>query len=127
MINYNIIGYLVYLPITFYITIHIGKVCYTNGEHYLARIINDHPEIVKAINSLLLLGYYLLNLGYAAITLSFWPNIDNWIVLIETIGTKLGQIILLLGVMHFNNMLMTYLIAQRINRTQTKNMNHTNN
>jgi len=29
--------------------------------------------------------------------------------------------------MHFNNMLMTYLIEQRINRTQTKNMNHTNN
>ncbi len=117
MINYNIIGYAVYLPITFYITIHIGKVCYINGEHYLARIINDHPETVKAINSILLTGYYLLNLGYAAITLRFWPDIDSWVTLTETISTKLGQIILLLGIMHLNNMLMTYLISLRINKS----------
>ncbi len=123
MINYNIIGYLVYLPITFYITIHVGKVCYRNGEVYLLKIINDHTDTVKAINSLLLIGYYLVNLGYAAVTLGFWPTIDHPTLLIETISVKLGQIILFLGIMHFNNMLVTYLISLYFEKQRNKNNN----
>ncbi len=116
MDNYNLIAYSIYLPITFYITIVVGKTCYNNGEVYLSRIINDHPETVRSINSILLVGYYLLNLGYAAITLSFWQEIHNIAQMIEILGRKLGTIILFLGLMHFNNMLVTYVISKRINK-----------
>jgi hypothetical protein len=124
-INYNIIGYAIYLPVTFYITVHVGRVCYRNGEVYLNRIINDSTSTVKAINALLLTGYYLINLGYAAITLGFWPNIDSWIHLTETISTRFGQIILFLGIMHFNNMLVTYLTSRYLDKPgihKTKNI-----
>jgi len=116
MENYNIIGYCIYLPITFYITIVVGKICYTHGEIYLSKIINDKPEIVSSINRILLVGYYLLNLGYATITLSFWHKIINMATLIETLSTKLGIIILFLGVMHVNNMLVTYMLSKKINK-----------
>jgi len=117
MLNYNLIGYAIYLPLTFYITIVVGKICHTNGEYYLLGIIQGHPEIVKNINNLLLVGYYLLNLGYAAATLSYWPSILDLNQLIGIIGLKLGQIILLLGVIHYINMLVTYLFSKRINKT----------
>ncbi len=116
MNNYNIIAYSIYLPLTYYITIVVGRICYKHGEIYLLGIINDHPDLVKTINKMLLIGYYLLNLGYAAITLSFWPELTNFGGLIGTIGVKLGQIILLLGLMHYNNMAVTYFISKRINK-----------
>ena len=116
MDNYNIIGYAIYLPITFFITIVVGRICYTHGEIYLLGIINDHPDTVRFINKLLLVGYYLVNLGFAAITLSFWPLLTNFEILIGTIGYKLGQITMLLGVLHFNNMAVTYVISKRINK-----------
>ncbi|MCW3119891.1 MAG: putative transrane protein of unknown function [Chitinophagaceae bacterium] len=116
MENYNIIGYCIYLPITFYMTIVVGKICYLHGEIYLSRIIHDKPEIVASMNKLLLLGYYLLNLGYAAVTLSFWHEVNNPAGLIAILCTKLGIIITFLGVMHVNNMLVTYLISKKLNK-----------
>lgn len=114
--NYNIVSYLIYLLITFYVTVVVGKICYTNGEHYLMKIINDKPELVRSINSILLIGYYLLNLGYATIMLSFWPQIESLNQLICELSTKTGKILLLLGFMHYFNILITALYSIKINK-----------
>jgi hypothetical protein len=112
-INYNIIAYFLYIPITCYITIYVGRICYFNGEVFILKII---PEIdtAKAVNKLLLIGYYLLNLGFTALTLSYWTKIVHWTQLIEVLSTKLGQIILLLGIMHFNNMFIIQFFAKKL-------------
>lgn len=114
--NYNIISYFIYLSITFYITIVVGKICFNNGEVYLGRIIDGKPEMVSFINRLLLLGYYLLNLGYAALMLSFWPEIKSISEAILVLFGRIGKIVFLLGVMHYNNMLVTYLISLKLNK-----------
>jgi hypothetical protein len=111
-INYNILAYLIYLPITFYITIYVGKVCYKNGEVFIFKLVQNE-QTTKAVNKLLLVGYYLLNLGFAALTLSYWSKIEHWHTLIEVLCTKLGQIILLLGIMHFNNMFIIQFFAKK--------------
>lgn len=112
--NFNILAYSIYLPITFYIMIVVGRLCYIHGEIYLAGIFKEHHHIVRTLNNLLLLGYYLVNLGYAAITLSFWPEISSATEMVAIAGVKLGQIILLLGLLHANNMLMTYWYSKKI-------------
>lgn len=112
-INYNIIAYLLYLPITAYITIYVGKVCYLNGEVFILKLI-PQMETAKAVNKLLLIGYYLINLGFTALTLSYWTKIAHWTQLIEVLSTKLGQIILLLGIMHFNNMFIIQFFAKKL-------------
>lgn len=117
--NYNITGYMIYLPVTFYITIVVGRVCYRNGELYLSRIINEHPVTVRWINSMLLTGYYLVNLGYAAVMVSFWHRISSLQDLVETLSGHIGIIVLLLGILHVNNMLVTYLISKHINKHQS--------
>lgn len=111
-INYNILAYIIYLPITFYITIFVGKICYQNGEVFILKLIQDEAT-AKAVNKLLLIGYYLLNLGFAALTLSNWSKIALWQELIEVLCTKLGQIILLLGIMHVNNILIIQFFAKK--------------
>lgn len=114
--NYNIISYFIYLSITFYITIVVGRICFNNGVVYLGRIIDGKPEMVSFINRLLLIGYYLLNLGYAALMLSFWPEIKSISEAILVLFGRIGKIVFLLGVMHYNNMLVTYLISLKLNK-----------
>lgn len=117
--NYNILSYSIYLPVTFYITFVVGRICFENGEVYLHRLMDEHPDTVKAMNRLLLIGYYLLNLGYAAIMLSDWPVIINLSQAFLLSFTRIGTILFILGIMHYNNMLLTYLISKRINKTIT--------
>lgn len=114
--NYNILSYAIYLPMTFYLTFVVGRICFNNGEIYLHRLMNDHPDTVKSINRLLLIAYYLFNLGYAALMLSNWPQIGNLSQSILIAFTKTGLILFILGVMHYNNMLMTYYLSKIIHK-----------
>ena len=82
--NFNIIGYLIYLGITTFIILKVGKICYKNGNIYVADLIPDHADLCQKINQVLLLGYYLLNIGYCAMTLISWQKIISSTQLIET-------------------------------------------
>jgi hypothetical protein len=83
--------------------IKIGWVFYKNGELFLMAIFNGDTEIVKNVNTLLLVGYYLLNIGYAILSIAYWESINNYIDLINSLSLKLGEIMLTLAIMHFNN------------------------
>lgn len=100
--NLNIITYIIYLPIIVFITVKIGWLCYKNGELFLFTLFEDKP-LVKSINNLLLIGYYLINIGYAIITISYWETVNNVAEIISSLTFSLGKIILILAVLHYNN------------------------
>lgn len=112
MIANNTIGYLLFLPIIGFITFRVGWIFYKNGEHYLIDMLGDNKEVVQAINKLLLVGYYLVNMGYAAVTITFWTDITSWGVLVGELSEKLGILILLLGLMHYNNLFWTKYLSK---------------
>ena len=101
--NFNIIGYLVYLSITFFIILKVGRLCYKNGNIFVSELIPNHEDLCRKINQILLLGYYLLNLGYCAMTLISWNKINSTTQLIEIISFKSAIIICLISVMHYIN------------------------
>lgn len=101
--NLNIIGYLVYLSITFFIILKVGRLCYKNGNIFVSELIPNHKDLCRKINQILLLGYYLLNLGYCAMTLISWNKINSTAQLIEIISFKSAIIICLISVMHYIN------------------------
>jgi hypothetical protein len=105
--NYNTIAYLIYLPTTIYITVYIGRLCYKYGLHHLKSIFGTEEDLANLVNRLLLIGYYLINIGYAAITLKFWEQIETYIQLINIVSTRLGIIIIFLGIMHYFNLWVT--------------------
>ena len=100
--NLNIITYTIYLPIIVFITVRIGWLCYKNGELFLYTLFED-KSLVKSINNLLLIGYYLTNIGYAIITISYWEPIHNVVEIISSLTFTLGKIILILATLHYNN------------------------
>lgn len=103
--NLNIIGYIIYLLITAIIIIKVGEICYTNGNVFVAQLIPKHEELCLKINQVLLIAYYLFNLGYCAITLVRWNRITSFAQLFETISIKTSIILFLIGIMHYFNIL----------------------
>jgi hypothetical protein len=112
--NFNIIGYFIYLGITIFIIMKVGKICYKNGNIYVAELIPDHTEICQKINRILLLAYYLLNIGYCAMTLISWQKILSAAQLIETIGVRTAVIIFIISILHYLNIFILTKYIQKL-------------
>jgi len=112
--NYNLLTYSIYLPIIAIIMVKIGWMFYTHGEVFLLNIFEQNTALVKSVNNLLLIGYYLVNLGYAVITLSYWETVESVIQMCNTLGEHLGTIIIALALLHYNNVfLLNYLVKSK--------------
>jgi hypothetical protein len=102
--NLNIIAYSIYVFITGFIIIKVGVICYQNGNIFVAHLIPDNSEFCLQINTILLIGYYLLNIGYAIITLSGWPTLQTFTQMTEVIANRTGIIICTLAGLHYFNL-----------------------
>lgn len=111
--NLNIIGYSIYLLITTFIIINVGKICYRNGNIYVAQLIPEHEDLCQKTNQVLLIGYYLLNLGYCAMTLISWDKIISYSQLVEVISIKTAIIICIIAILHYFNI---YIITKYIQK-----------
>ncbi|MCB9195892.1 MAG: hypothetical protein H6600_03245 [Flavobacteriales bacterium] len=106
--TYNLLAYFIYTVIIFYVTAIVGKKFHQNGIHYIELFTPDHATGV-AINNILLILYYCLNIGFAIYIIQFWEPLNNHIELINSIGTHIGLIIISLALMHYWNLLWIYL------------------
>jgi hypothetical protein len=111
----NTLSYLLYIAITYIITVHVGLVFYRNGKVFILNLLHGDERLTHFINRVLLVGYYLLNLGYVAISIQSWPLIENATEVLTSVCTRTGVIILILGVIHFINMAAIYLISRKHN------------
>lgn len=102
--NFNIIGYGIYLPVTFYVTVLVGRALHQAGRHYVCEMTEGNETLTDAINNALLVGYYLMNLGYIALMMSSWEQIASLPELLYVLCDRIGTILLTLGLMHFLNM-----------------------
>jgi hypothetical protein len=62
--------------------------------------------LADSINHLLLVGFYLVNIGFVALALRFGTKPVDMVGVLEFLSTKVGLVIVILGVMHFFNMKM---------------------
>lgn len=110
--GYQIATYLTYGIISVGLTIWLARTLFRNGAVFLADAFEDHPGLADAVNRLLVVGFYLLNLGYAFLTLRSERAADA-VGALETLVTKLGFLLVSLGVLHFANMYVIYRIRRR--------------
>ena len=108
--NYNLITYGLYLPIILFITIRVGWLFYKNGEVFLLTIFDQHP-IAYVTNKVLLVGYYLVNIGGSVVAISFWGEVESLLEVWNSLSTTLGLLLLLLALMHYNNIFLLKIIA----------------
>ncbi len=113
---YNLLAYLIYLPITAYITIVIGKDLNTKGETLLLSSFNNNASLVQTVNRFLLIGYYLLNLGYAAISLNLFNDLYSLMDVFEALQIRIGVILMSLGLVHYFNLLVFTYFSKTIQK-----------
>ena len=106
--NYLVFTYSAYIILTLLLTIWVGRTLFTNGRVFLMEIFEKEEEIVDSVNKLLLIGFYLINFGYVLRNLIIRGNITNAADCIETLSIKIGLIIIVLGVMHFFNLIVLF-------------------
>lgn len=111
--NQIIVTYTLYLLITIGLTIWVAKTLFKNGKIFLYDIFHGNKELADSVNNLLLVGFYLINLGYAIYTLQIQDDILNFQQVIENLSLKIGGIILILGGMHFLNLYVFFKLRNR--------------
>ncbi len=113
--NLELLTFLLYIFIAANTTIFVGQALYKNGAVFLERIFQSLPHVVGPVNKLLLLGFYLVNLGFV---LAFFTqktgNVGTALECLEFLSSKLGIVYLLLGGMHSFNLLIFVVIEKRL-------------
>ena len=98
------IAYAIYLLISIALTIWVARTLSKNGIVFLTECFGHDELLARSTNHLLVVGFYLVNLGWILLTLRFG---DVPVTLADTIrflSSKIGLVVVVLGVMHFFNM-----------------------
>jgi hypothetical protein len=97
--------YFSYLAISIGLTIWVARTLHTNGRVFLVDAFHGNAELADSINQLLVVGFYLINAGYITLALKTTDPLSSLRQIIELESTKIGVVLLILGGMHFFNML----------------------
>lgn len=122
--NYTIITYCLYLVITICLTVWVARTLFKNGKIFLVDIFHGNTALADSVNNLLLVGFYLINFGYAVYTLRVTDTISSLQGIIEILSVKIGIIILILGGMHFFNLYIFFNLRKRAINEKRLNAQH---
>ena len=95
-------AYALYLTISIGMTIWVARALSVNGEVFLVRCFGQDTALAASTNRLLVIGFYLVNLGFISYRLNDW--VVDTVNLIPQVGSRVGISLLVLGFMHFFNM-----------------------
>lgn len=98
-----LIAYALYIPISVALTIWVARTLSKNGLVFLVDAFNGNEELARSVNHLLVVGFYLINIGYVALALSSGIKPHTSVDAVEFLSTKIGWVLVILGLMHFFN------------------------
>ena len=96
--------YLPYAAIAIGLTIWLARALSHHGEVFLMTVFNDNPALVHAVNQLLVIGFYLVNLGWAFLLAKGAADVTTVKDAVSLLVNKLGILLLLLGGAHLMNL-----------------------
>lgn len=101
---YTIGAHLTYLVISIGLTIWVARSLFKNGRVFLVDAFSGNAALADSVNALLVVGFYLINIGYVSLALKYGDKPVEMIGTIESLSTKIGLVLLVLGSMHFFNL-----------------------
>ena len=96
--------YALYLAITIALTIWVARTLSRNGIVFLTQCFGQNETLAQSTNHLLVVGFYLINLGFITLTLSLGREPTTVPEAIRFLSSKVGLAVIVLGAMHFFNM-----------------------
>src|SRR5437660_9086860 len=96
--------YLAYLAISVALTIWVAKTLHKNGRIFLVDSFLGNEALADSVNHLLVVGFYLVNIGFVTLALRYGDKATNAQTGLEILSTKVGLVLVVLGFMHFFNL-----------------------
>jgi len=100
----NVLIHLTYLLLSITMTVWVARTLHKNGRVFLVDAFRGNDKYADSVNHLLVVGFYLINLGFILLFLRYGIKPTDPVGAVEYSATKLGVVMLVLGGMHFFNM-----------------------
>ncbi len=117
-------NYGIYLTVSIAVTIWVARTLYKNGKIFILDACNGNEELADSLNHLLVVGFYLINIGFVASALRFGGKPIDFAEMIEFVSTKIGIVLLVLGAMHFFNLFLFSKLRRRHRQHQKHEGDH---
>jgi len=114
---YTVYSYVTYLLVSLMLTAWVGRTLYTRGRVFLVDAFAGNEAVADSVNHLLVVGFYLINVGYVTLALKYGDKPANMQQAFEFLSTKVGLVLAILGIMHFINVLALTSYRRRMHRT----------
>jgi len=123
MINsLNSLNFVIYIAISVFITVYVSRTLSRNGLAFLIDAFRGNEELAGSTNHLLVVGFYLVNLGFVLLRMRTNVLIESVEDIIIYQASGIGVVLFVLGLAHFFNMYVIFRISRskRIRDTQAE-------
>ena len=96
--------YGIYFVVSLAVTIWVGRTLFGSGRPFLIEAFHGNETMADSVNNLLIIGFYLVNAGFMLLFLSSKDHPTNGIKVVEDLSKSVGVVVVVLGVMHFINL-----------------------
>lgn len=117
--NATIINYALYLALAIPLTVWVARTLHKNGRVFLVECFQGNQELAESVNHLLVVGFYLVNIGFVSLYLKTTEVIEGTRGVFEVLSGKMGIVLMVLGLMHFFNL---YVFTRMRKRGQIAHM-----
>jgi hypothetical protein len=111
--TYPVWTYVVYLAVSVALTIWVAHTLHRNGRVFLVDAFHGREALADSVNHLLVVGFYLVNIGFVSLALKESVKPHDMEGAIELLSGKIGLVLLVLGGMHFMNMIVFSRLRRR--------------
>jgi hypothetical protein len=105
--------YVAYLCVSVGLTVWVARTLFKNGRVFLVDVFQGNESLADSVNHLLVVGFYLVNLGYVSLALRIGYDVATVRDGIEALSWKVGLVLVVLGAMHFTNLYVFSRIRRR--------------
>src|SRR5689334_2706607 len=103
--------YFIYITASAVMTVWVARTLFRNGRPFLISSLKE-DGLADSVNTLLVVGFYLINLGAAALLINAGGAPGSVADMIQETVTRVGGVALVLGSMHFFNMFVLWVIRR---------------
>jgi len=91
--SYVLYTYLAYLALSLPTTIWVARTLHKNGRAFLIDAFHGQETLADSVNHLLVVGFYLINVGWITMTLRTQQALDTPRQAVELLSDKVGTVL----------------------------------
>ncbi len=111
--DYSVWTYSLYLLLSLGLTVWVGRTLFRHGRVFVIDACRQNEPLADAVNRLLVVGFYLVNIGFVTLALKYGTAATSTKTAFEFVSTKVGLVLVVLGGMHFFNLYLLTRVRRR--------------